>query len=239
MRILTLTISSFVFALAPCAAGQSDANNEPSSSLMVRPPTGSQTEDRPTEPPHALRQVSMFAVAPPQPRSFQKHDLIQIIVREQSEARSRQEVDTEKKYALNGKISAFPNFQLSDLLQFQLQGGSGTNMPEVRVDGNQKFEGDGDYRRSDDFTARITAEVIEVLPNGNLVIEARTFIKTDREEQTMKVTGVCRPQDVTAANTVLSNQIHNLTVEKVHNGELPRAAERGIIAKVLDFVFAF
>ena len=78
-----------------------------------------------------------------------------------------------------------------------------------------------------------------LLPNGNLVLEARTHIKTDREEQIMKVTGVCRPQDVTASNTVLSNQIHNLRIEKMHKGELPRSTEKGIIAKALETIFAF
>ena len=81
--------------------------------------------------------------------------------------------------------------------------------------------------------------MIEVLPNGNLVLESRTFIKTDAEEATIKVTGVCRAEDVTAANTVLSSQIHDLVVEKVHEGELKKANEKGLLAKFFDAIFAF
>ena len=81
--------------------------------------------------------------------------------------------------------------------------------------------------------------MIEVLPNGNLVLEARTFIRNDEEELTINVTGTCRPQDITLANTILSNQIHDLRIEKNHEGELKKANEKGIIAKVLDAIFAY
>ena len=107
------------------------------------------------------------------------------------------------------------------------------------MDFNKDFEGEADYERRDDLTARLTAEVIEVLPNGHLVLEARTDIQTDDEVATMKVTGICRPDDVSLANTILSNQIHDLKIEKMHKGELRNATQKGIIAKVLDFIFAF
>lgn len=249
MNRLQLVCALGVIALctsdALCSFGESDENVQaaPSSSLMARnnstPAVSVSGGASGVDSSHALRQASMFAVAPPEPRTFQKHDLIQIIVREQSQARSTQELDTEKEYNIDGRILAFPNLQLSDLLQFQMYAGRTTNLPEIRTDFKKEFSGDGDYRRRDDLTARITAEVIEVLPNGNMVLEARTHIKTDREEQIIKVTGVCQPKDITAANTVLSNQIHNLKIEKMHEGELPRATEKGIISQVLDFIFAF
>ncbi len=181
----------------------------------------------------------MFAVAPVEPRVFNEHDLIEIIVRESSSAESTQETETKKKYKLDGSISAWPDLSLSDLLNLQAYAGRTVGLPEVKVDFKKDFKGEGDYVREDDFTARLTAEVIEVLPNGNLVIEARTHIKTDEEEASIKVTGVCRPDDVTAANSVLSNQIHDLKVEKVHKGQLKKANEKGIIAKFFDTIFAF
>ena len=85
----------------------------------------------------------------------------------------------------------------------------------------------------------MAAEVIEILPNGNLVLEARTRIKTDEEEMFTQLTGICRPEDITAANTILSNQIFDLKVEKMHFGQVRDAANKGILARVLDAVFAF
>jgi flagellar L-ring protein FlgH len=224
-------------AIAHGAAG-APGTDAPSSSLLVQPPPA-EPDERAREEPHALRQMSMFAVAPPTPRTFQKHDLVQVIVREQSQARSSQELDTKKDYKLNGRVSAFPRLTLPELLELQIPAGRTSGLPAVGVQMKKDFKGDGDYTRRDDLSARITAEVIEVLPNGNLIIEARTHIAIDREQMTMKVTGVCRPDDVTAANTVLSSQLHNLVIERVHRGDLRETADKGIIARILDTVFAF
>lgn len=214
------------------------AQSAPSSSLLANPSEITiDAESR--EEVHALRQMSLFAIAPPQPREFREHDLIQIIVREQSQATSRAELETEKTYEMQGQVSRWPAFDLAQLLQLRIDAGRTTGMPELDLGFEKTFEGEGDYRREDDLAARITAEIIQVLPNGNLVLEARTQIKTDREVSTMKVTGVCRPDDITVANTILSNQIHNLVIDKVHSGELRKATEKGIIARALDAVFAF
>ena len=192
-----------------------------------------------SESPHALRSMSLFAVAPPKPRAFQQHDLVQIIVRETSQAKSSQDLETKRDYKLDVKVPQWPDFNLRDMVNFQLHAGDNSDNPAAQLDAKNNFKGQGDYERKDDLTARLTAEVIEVLPNGNLVLEARTQIKTDDEEQSMKATGICRPADITAANTILSNQIHDLVIQKMHKGELRKANEKGILAKVVDLIFAF
>jgi flagellar L-ring protein FlgH len=212
----------------------------PSSSMMSRAkPRPMIDANGRVEPRHELRQRSMFAVAAPEPRVYKIHDLVQIVIRETSKATSSQETEAKKKYNLDAKIPDWPDFQLADLLQFQLLAGASVPDPKVKVEANKNFKGEGDYERKDDLTARLTAEVIEVLPNGNLILEARTFIKTDKEQATMKVTGICRPEDVTAANTIQSQQVHDLKIEKMHEGELKDASKKGIIAKVLDTIFSF
>lgn len=183
--------------------------------------------------------LSLFAVEAPEARLFAIHDLVQIIVRETSRARRSQDLETQKDWELDGRIAAWPDFDLVDLLQLQLRASDTSDLPRLRMNFGKDFTGEGEYERRDDMTDRLTAEVIEILPNGNLILEARTSIMTDKETSVMKVTGICRPDDVTPANTVLSNQIHDLVIERMHDGELKQAAEKGIIAKVLETVFAF
>jgi len=204
---------------------------------MATAPTAQPTGDQAS--PHALRTVSLFAVAPPEPRTYQAHDLVQIIIRETSTAKSSAELDTKKESELDAAVPSWPDFNIQDLLRLTLKQGDDSDNPKLKINFSKEFEGEGDYSRKDDFSARLTAEVIEVLPNGNLVLEARTHIKTDDEEATMKVTGICRPDDITPANTVLSNQIHDLAIDKVHVGELRDSSKKGIIAKVFETVFAF
>ena len=68
---------------------------------------------------------------------------------------------------------------------------------------------------------------------------AAIAVKTDKEINTIQVTGVCRPEDVSPSNSIQSDQIHDLVVRKMHEGELKKSSEKGIIAKVLEWVFAF
>lgn len=221
----------------PALGAEEDA---PSSSLTARRrPAPKVNASGRLEADHELRQRSLFAVAAPEARVYKVHDLVQIVIRETSKATSSQELEAKKDYSLDAKIPDWPDFRLEDLLNFQIAAGSTVVDPKVKVEAGKEFKGEGDYERKDDLTARLSAEVIEVLPNGNLILEARTFIKTDKEEATLKVTGMCRPEDVTAANTVQSQQIHDLKVEKLHEGELKEASKKGIIAKVLDKIFAF
>ena len=51
--------------------------------------------------------------------------------------------------------------------------------------------------------------------------------------------GVCRQEDVTDANTVLSSQIAKLTVSVQNAGEVRKASKKGIIPRALETVFAF
>lgn len=219
----------------PASPGAAGSDAAPSSSLLVTTPVIQNPHNDKDYEPHALRDVSLFALAPPQPREFVVHDLVQIIVRETSTAKSSQDLETKKDSNYDGAITDWPVYDWSDFIY----AGDNDELPVVGLEFTKDFKGEGDYLRKDDLSARITAEVIEVLPNGNLVLEASTFIKTDDEEQTMKMTGVCRPDDVTPLNTINSNQIHDLTIAKVNAGELKKSSEKGLFTKALDFFFAF
>ena len=208
----------------------------PSSSLLVQaqaPPAPAPAA------PNALQAISLFAVAPAEDRIFHEHDLVQIIVRETTTGRSHHELDTQKDVKFIGTVTQWPNLELSNLLNGWLRAGNTDDLPSVDLQFRKKFQGQGDYQRRDDFTARLTAEVVQVLPNGNLILESRTRMKQDDEEFVLKVTGVCRSEDVTAANSVQSSQLHDLKVEKISTGELKNANQKGIITKVLDAFFAF
>jgi len=236
MNTLSRTLMLGSLTAAACAMLGAASPGQTSSILA-------QANDQPVNPlaeqPHALQAMSMFAIAPPEERVFMVHDLVQIVVRETSQAKSSQKLDTKKEADLDWSIPKSPQLELLDLLQGQLYGGRTTDRPALELSYNNEFKGDGKYERKDDLTARVTAEVIEIMPNGNLVLEARTTILTDKEEQVITVTGVCRAEDITPANSVLSNQLHDLRIEKQHTGELRQANNRGFVGKVLDAIFSF
>lgn len=186
-----------------------------------------------------LHPYSAYTIIIQEPPAYVKHDHIQIIVRETSTIKSKQELSTAKDWGTKGEIKDFPQLTLNDFLNGLLKASENAYPPKLDISTSREFDGTGEYKRSDDFTARVMAEVIQILPNGQLVLEARTQIVQDDEEATLLLSGVCDPLYITPSRTVQSSQLFDLRVIKQHEGELKKTNEKGFITKALEAIFAF
>jgi flagellar L-ring protein precursor FlgH len=185
--------------------------------------------------PASAMSVSFFTVAEVQPKKYAKHDVVEIIIQEQSTSSSGGKTALKKSADFDAKLDAFVAFKLS---QMELKGiipGGGT-LPEIKSDGSRNFTGTATVDRTDDFTARVAAEVIDVKPNGNLILQAVKQIRADEEDQRIVVSGMCRATDITADNTVLSSQLADFSVQKTNRGAVKDTTERGFIPRLLDRV---
>ena len=237
VKLISVAVCGFApFIVSLTLAQTAPADEDAASSSLMAAPVNVPVDATPQQA-RTMQRMSMFAIAPPEKRKFAVHDLVQILVRETSQAVSSQDLETEKSYEIDATVPDYKD--LWSMFTLGIADGDGESSPQIQFEIDKDFEGEGDYERTDDMTARLTAEVIEILPNGNLILEASSEIKTDEEVSTITVTGICRPDDVTPANTIISNQIHDLKIEKSNTGELKKAASKGIIAKVLDMIFAF
>jgi flagellar L-ring protein precursor FlgH len=81
--------------------------------------------------------------------------------------------------------------------------------------------------------------VIDVKPNGILVLEARKTIQKNEEHQSIVLSGQCRTEDVTNANSVLSSQLAELTLISKQEGQVKDAATKGWIPRIIEALFAF
>ena len=185
----------------------------------------------------ALVHVSYFAVPEPEPRVIRKHDQITIIIREESEFSSEGTTETKKEAMIDARVTEFIKLSLKDMAI--RGGGIGDTPPSVVADATREFTGEGTVEREDSFTARVTAKVIDVKPNGTLVLEGRKQITTDDEYQRFLVTGICRAEDVSADNTVLSTQLADFNLRKTHKGDVRNATKKGFFPKLLDVINPF
>lgn len=235
--------------LAACAAMMALPAAGQSSSLYTNGSGQEQSGSRYGDPRAEARplnselnpEVPNFTIAyarRPEPREFAEQDLVTIVIRESFETELESEVTTEKSIGYDGTISDFPHLTLSSLLDAQLSPGSSPAV-NLGIDYSSDFEGEGDYGRSDSMIGRVQARIIEIKPNGTLVLEARKVLINDEEESVVVATGICRPEDITPENTVLSSQIADLTVDKQHEGELKKSSRKGLFTRVLDFIFNF
>lgn len=181
-----------------------------------------------------LSDVSFFAVPAPLPHLLHKHDLVTIIIREESAIQSEQNKDVKKEADLTAKLDQFVQL---DLKKFAIRGFQTSQNPaDIDINGIREFKGNGEMDRTDSMTAQITAEVLDVKPNGTLVLQARKSIKTDEEEQQFVLSGICRAEDVAADNTILSTQIFDLDLQKNHKGDVKGAVTRGLLPRLMDLL---
>lgn len=91
--------------------------------------------------------------------------------------------------------------------------GAGTVGSVLQNLGNREFQGNGATERTSKLNARITARVVEVLPNGNLRIQAVKLVRINKETEQLAVTGIVRPNDIARDNSIETNFIGDLRVE--------------------------
>lgn len=190
-----------------------------------------------TQPLVAPAQVSLLWVPEPEPRVFQKHDIITILIDEVSSQTSSQKLETDTESSAGASLNAM--LSLAQLLELRLEQGDTSNVNLLDFAATREFTGEGDYERKDKFSARITATVLEVKPNGALVLEATKRIAKDDDVQTIVLSGMVREEDITVQNTVLSSQMAGLNVVSTNSGPVRDAAKKGIITEILDALFAF
>ncbi|NLA58040.1 MAG: flagellar basal body L-ring protein FlgH [Firmicutes bacterium] len=79
--------------------------------------------------------------------------------------------------------------------------------------------------------------MVEVLPNGNLVIEGTQSLIVNNETQEITVRGVIRPQDIEPDNTILSTYIADATISYQGSGILGAQDKPGILTRILNWIF--
>ena len=101
------------------------------------------------------------------------------------------------------------------------------------------FKGQGSTSRTTTLQASMTARVIDVLPNGNLVVEGAREIRVNHENQTLYITGVVRPVDISRNNVVPSSAVAQMAVRVQGRGVVSQPLKPGWLSKILTGVLPF
>jgi flagellar L-ring protein precursor FlgH len=104
---------------------------------------------------------------------------------------------------------------------------------------SNKFDGKGAASAANDFTGTITVTVIDVLPNGNLLVSGEKQIAMSQGTEFVRFSGVVNPVTVSAANTVTSTQVADARIEYRANGYIDEAQTMGWLARFFNNVLPF
>jgi flagellar L-ring protein FlgH len=102
---------------------------------------------------------------------------------------------------------------------------------------DSKFTGAGATTRESELTAVLTARVVEVLPNGDLVLEGARELDVNGDRQIVVLTGVVRQADILPNNVVPSTMIGQLSIRYFGNGLIKDSLKPGILVRMLNKIF--
>ncbi|MDI6735589.1 MAG: flagellar basal body L-ring protein FlgH [bacterium] len=149
-------------------------------------------------------------------------DIITVLVLESAQAMQKSSTKKSKDAEISGGPTAVEKGK-KNLFDF---------IPYIGAKGNSKYKGDADTSRSGILKANVTAQVVRVLPNGNLAIEGNKKLLINNEEQLLTVSGVIRPEDIEADNSILSTYILDASIKYKGSTSLSDKERPGIITRV-------
>jgi flagellar L-ring protein precursor FlgH len=163
------------------------------------------------------------------------NDIVTIIIEESSSGQNQASTNTSKNSATNANITALLGLNNSIL-------NSNANMAgklAVGGDTTSTLKGAGDTSRGGTLQARLTARVVSVLENGNLLIEGRRQVTLNAEDQYLVITGVIRPEDIASDNWVLSSNIADARILYTGSGVLADKQHPGWMTRAVDWGWPF
>lgn len=125
----------------------------------------------------------------------------------------------------------------------QADGGFGDQDAKAGLDLNatssRKFDGGATYSAAQEFTDRMTVTVMDVLPNGNMVISGQRRLRVAGEERTLLLSGVIRGLDIGPDNTIHSRYISELRLDYETGGPSQKFTRQGWLGRAVNAVWPF
>ncbi|HPY96768.1 MAG TPA: flagellar basal body L-ring protein FlgH [Candidatus Cloacimonadota bacterium] len=158
-------------------------------------------------------------------KSFTVGDILTVIITESSSAKAGASSQTDRSFnhGFNTEAGKGP-------LDFIPLSGLGTSA------GNSS-KGDANTSREGSLKANMTVRIVSIDDNGNLVIQGTKSVLINGEEEITSLEGTVRSQDVSANNTVSSNNIADAKIEYKGKGVVAEASKVGFITRIFNFLF--
>jgi flagellar L-ring protein precursor FlgH len=102
---------------------------------------------------------------------------------------------------------------------------------ETNIAPARQFQGASDSKQSNNLDGDITVTVVQVYPNGYMLVRGEKWITLNQGREYIRLTGIVRPDDITAQNTVTSNRIGNAQIEYSGTGALAASNSQGWLGR--------
>ena len=223
----------FVVSVALWESLLNDAAKAQDASLLLVPPVGPKQKD-------GLRLENssfMYRKLPPESeqRELQLNDIITVLVDYKSALQSDGDANSKKTASFNAVLSDWLRFDGKNILPAPQNNGD----PKITGALTSQYKTQADIQQKDALTFKIAASVVDIRPNGNLVIEARTEIQNDDEVWEKSLTGVVRRQSIGPDRTVRYDDVAEGRIRNRKKGFVHDSTNRGWLVRWYDEVKPF
>jgi flagellar L-ring protein precursor FlgH len=200
--------------------------------VLMAGAAAAQQAPSPTQPPIILRRDSLLGPSGRSPyakhvgKAYQVRDHIKIIVQERARARLNADFNNDKRARTEIRPRRLPRLDSTSYLFPELKAAELAGDPEVDVDARYRVENRGRTGRDFDLTTEIMAQVVDVKPNGTVVLEAKKTRRVNEEEEVIRITGEASPQFIVNDSITTANMI-NLRIEYNGEGAVSDSADQG------------
>lgn len=167
-------------------------------------------------------------------RAFQAMDIITIMIAESSIGRRKADTKAEGKLTLKAALSSFFGLEKTALDNKDIDPAS-----LINASTENKWDGKAETKREGELRARMSAVILDVLPNGLLRIEGTKIISVNSEEEIMVVSGLARARDIDAGNRIESDRIANMRIDFYGRGVVSDKQSPGWGVRLFDMVWPF
>lgn len=155
-------------------------------------------------------------------------DLVTILLDEQITTADNLKYTSERTSATKDSFTGFLNvFLPGKVFNNQLNNFGGKNT----VDSSTKNE------RTMKFQDSVTVQVVQMLPNGNLLVQGKKTIVNANERLDLLVSGVVDPRWISDVGTISSKNVANLQFAMNGKGQTSRAGNEGVINRAVKYLF--
>lgn len=105
------------------------------------------------------------------------------------------------------------------------------------VDQSREFEGEAEADQSNSLQGSISVTVVDVFPNGNLVVRGEKWITLNQGDEFIRVSGILRPEDISPTNTASSSKLANARISYGGTGSLASSQKPGWVTRIFNSIF--
>lgn len=155
-------------------------------------------------------------------------DLITVLIREEADVNQTEASDFTKATNLDYEMSKINIFNKTI-----------NTLPNLGAASTDGFSGSATYTKKGSFSARLTAMVVDVTPNGNMVIEGRREVRIDGESKVIEFSGILRRWDISSNNTIDSELVASAKVTYAGTGPMTNATNRTGVGAIFHDAIAW